>query len=466
MVPGQARGFEYVPLRIVSGRRTARTLLTALALLPTLSPSGLAGQLTFRRAVELAAQHSAALALASADLDKSYEACEETPTLSIRQMAAVSIFRDLPYFPPVAQHTLSPAVDLSARQFFIESATSSLIKPTDAERPESMLMRSAQRRYAELCTAIFYAELDEVNSQIQVLQRQEVAAERLLKIEARRVVARVDNPVVLTRARLLAAQTQMWTACLDGSALRLRRLLADLTGLPEDEIEAVPDSMPLLPDVSTTDPEMQMLMGELLAARNVAQLEHVLARTQRMSTRGKMVVGKANLGDLVADYITEDEKLVVLLELNFAFERAQLRLLQATGGLEKWALDDTDSGSESVAVATAGSVMVAAPATRVSQAEQLTVSPTVKSIMITPAVSSLTTGQSQKFSAIAIYGDGSAKDATSDARWRCSSNSDAIVSTSGLVTALAKGQVTISATVSGVSELRQITITSDDSVPF
>jgi uncharacterized protein YjdB len=81
--------------------------------------------------------------------------------------------------------------------------------------------------------------------------------------------------------------------------------------------------------------------------------------------------------------------------------------------------------------------------------------------MVTPAVSALVAGQSQQYSAIAIYRDSSAKDVTSEAIWQCSRSSDAIVSSAGLVTALATGQVTITATVSSVSQSRRITITAD-----
>jgi hypothetical protein len=53
-----------------------------------------------------------------------------------------------------------------------------------------------------------------------------------------------------------------------------------------------------------------------------------------------------------------------------------------------------------------------------------------------------------------------------EAEWRCFSDWTAIVSSNGFVTALAWGEVTITATVSGVSETHNIVITPDHSETF
>jgi hypothetical protein len=424
-------------------------------------PRGLTAQVAFREALELAVKHSAA-SDAPVFRDQFDDACVGSSPSLLQSAVNLTLVdpRDL----TTTQGTPS-VFDLATRHLLVKSSTSLLTKSAAAESKTSVFLREDQRGRAVLCTAIAYANLANVNSQMEVLRRQQAAAVRLIHIQTRRVVREIEDPVLLTRAKLLEARTRMWNAALEGSALRLRRQLADLTGLTEKQIELVADSMAPLPDLSPADPEMQAAMRQVTAARDVAQLEHVLARTQRLSTRGKMVVGKANLGDLVAASIAEDEKLVALLEMNFAFERAKMQLLQASGRLEEWALEARQK-SQSFTVAAPEKAVTAPTNMPVSVPERASTTPGVLSIMITPGVSKLLVGQSQQFSAIAIYNDGSAKNATSEATWRCSSNSDAIVSTSGLVTALAIGEVTITATVSGVSQPRRVEVAVDNSDPL
>jgi hypothetical protein len=174
-----------------------------------------------------------------------------------------------------------------------------------------------------------------------------------------------------------------------------------------------------------------------------------------------MALSKATLGDLLANYIAEEEKLDALLEMNFEFQKAQLELLQLGGQLEKWAFRDEALGPEVFTALAGEPATIAEACSRPSEPKKLGLSSDVQSIMVTPAVSALVAGQSQQYSAIAIYSDRSAKDVTSETVWQCSSSSDAIVSSAGLVTALATGQVTITATVSSVSQSRRITITAD-----
>ena len=295
-----------------------------------------------------------------------------------------------------------------------------------------------------------YVELAMVNSRIEAVQRQEAAAARLLKIETSRVVERVDNPNRLTRAKLQLARTRFSAAELERSALHLRNRLASSTGLRESEIQLTEGSIPLLPNVATAPAfNIEPSFGEIAAAREVAQLQYVLAHAHRLEIAAKAVSARANIGDLVSAYIDELEKFSVLLEFNFELHRAQLLLLNVwSGELENWALQDEfpNIGLSDLVLGQ----------------DNLATGLPVLTVMVTPATGTLMQGQSQQFSAIAIYSDGTAKDVTWQATWGCSSNSSAIVSTSGLVTALNLGQVTVTATFATASQLRRITITPED----
>jgi Big-like domain-containing protein len=446
-----------------------RRLRPVLALLPWLWPSGLAAQLTFQRAVELAAQHFAVLSLDSSDPDKTYETCAEARSFDILQIAANSGLFDSLDFSATLQGAPPSLFDRMSQELFVKSVRNSLTRAAEPRSQTPLLRREDRRERVLLCTAVDYAELEKLNSQIEVVHRQDVAATRLLNIEAQRVVTEFDSPEMLTRAKLLAARTRMWAAGLEGSARQLRKRLGDLTGLPEEEIDPVADSMPVLQESEATVDWLEAKIKQQAAARDVAQLEYVLARTNKMKTKGKAVMAKASVGDLEAAFVIEFEKLNALLEMNFELQKTQLEALKASGNLEKWARrgdDDWAAKSRLSTAVVAGPTAFAATIPQISGAATLAPKPTVKSIMITPAKSSILAGQSQQFSAIAIYSDGKAKDATSEATWRCSSNWGAMVSTSGLFTALATGQVTISATVGGVSRSQRIAITVDDWTPL
>jgi hypothetical protein len=83
---------------------------------------------------------------------------------------------------------------------------------------------------------------------------------------------------------------------------------------------------------------------------------------------------------------------------------------------------------------------------------------TITSIAVTPSPESLKTGDSQQFTATAKYSNGSTANVTSKATWKSSNTSVASVDSTGLVTALAAGLATITATDSGVSGSASLTV--------
>jgi uncharacterized protein YjdB len=72
----------------------------------------------------------------------------------------------------------------------------------------------------------------------------------------------------------------------------------------------------------------------------------------------------------------------------------------------------------------------------------------------------LTAGLSEQLSAKATYSDGTVQDITSQATWQSSDSTIATVSTSGLLTSLKAGTVTITASLSGASGTTSVTVTS------
>jgi phospholipase C len=108
-----------------------------------------------------------------------------------------------------------------------------------------------------------------------------------------------------------------------------------------------------------------------------------------------------------------------------------------------------------------GSTTITALFNGITGSAKLTVTaPAITSISVSPINSSVRLGTPQQFTAAGTYTDGSKKDVSAQAAWASSNISVATISISGLATALAVGNSTISATFGGFSASTLWTITS------
>ncbi|MBI5182166.1 MAG: Ig-like domain-containing protein [Nitrospirae bacterium] len=85
---------------------------------------------------------------------------------------------------------------------------------------------------------------------------------------------------------------------------------------------------------------------------------------------------------------------------------------------------------------------------------------TLNSIAVTPANSSITTGNTQQFTATGSYSDSTTQDITSSVSWNSSNTSVSTISSGGLATAVAVGSTTITATLGNISGNTLLTVTS------
>ena len=84
----------------------------------------------------------------------------------------------------------------------------------------------------------------------------------------------------------------------------------------------------------------------------------------------------------------------------------------------------------------------------------------VTSIALTPSAPSITKGKTQQLTVTGTFSDGSTQDVTASAAWTVSSTTIISVNSAGLVTAMANGTATVTATVGSVSGSDAITVTS------
>ena len=85
---------------------------------------------------------------------------------------------------------------------------------------------------------------------------------------------------------------------------------------------------------------------------------------------------------------------------------------------------------------------------------------TVSSLSVTGAAPSVSTNPTAQFLATATMSDGTTQDVTSQAVWSSSDPADATVSATGVVTAVAPGPVSVSATYQSITASDQIVIGS------
>jgi Bacterial Ig-like domain (group 2) len=119
----------------------------------------------------------------------------------------------------------------------------------------------------------------------------------------------------------------------------------------------------------------------------------------------------------------------------------------------------TVSVSGLVTSVAAGQVTIFAALSGVSGSEAVTVNPkALSSIAVSPSTANFPIGESRQYSASGTYTDGSAADLTSTVTWSSSAPAVAAVSTGGLVSGLATGTTTISASISGVTGTTGLTV--------
>lgn len=107
-----------------------------------------------------------------------------------------------------------------------------------------------------------------------------------------------------------------------------------------------------------------------------------------------------------------------------------------------------------------GTVMLTATNGTISGTATVTLSPALLvSIQLTPLTSSVAKGLTQQLTARGTFSDGSSRDVTSVVAWSSSNSALATVSAAGLVTSLAEGSVTLTASSGAASATATVTVT-------
>jgi len=253
--------------------------------------------LPFRRAIELAVQHSGGMAIAAADQTRAQQTYQEARSLFYPQMTVSSGLAATLGFPLSIEGAAPSIIRFDSQQYLINAAQKDFIRAAKTEWTASNSMLQERRGAVILETALVYSELDKLTNSASVLEQQEAAALKVEQIVEERVRAGVDSEVELTKARLGKARVHLRLAEAQESMDVLRLRLSQLTGLPAAGIETVTESIPALPEVKQEDD----LQARALASSPAIQIADQKAAASEFRAKGEHKRAYPSV-DFVAQY--------------------------------------------------------------------------------------------------------------------------------------------------------------------
>ena len=239
-----------------SHRTRAVTLLALLFIFTSLlaaSDDPSLEPLRFRRAIDLALQHSGIMGVAAANQFHSRKAYEEVRNHYLPQLSVGSGLGYSYGFPLTLEGSAPAVASFTSQQSLFNLSLRQFLKAAKIDWQASSLDVQDKRAEVILDTAVSYAQLVNLTGKLNTLSDAQRAAEKAQSITEQRLNEGVDSKLDLTRSQLAAARIRLRIADAQGQADVLREHLAKLTGLTPAEIQPDPESMPALPLIAQED---------------------------------------------------------------------------------------------------------------------------------------------------------------------------------------------------------------------
>ena len=284
-------------MKAVAGLRVRSIVGLALLCGLMLAPAAGAQELPFRRAIELALQHSGTMAMANADQLRAREGVQEARDLFFPQLTVGSGLAWTYGFPLSIEGSAPSIVNVNTQSMIFNAAQHEFIRAAQQAWRASTFSTKDRRNAVLLETAETYAELDNLQSTLSILTQQQQAAQKAEQIVSDRVHEGVDSEIELTRAKLAVAKVAVNIAQSQGAADLLRARLGQLTGLPPDSIRTMAESIPKLPEVNQ-DSDLASLAVQTSPAVRQASEE---AESKRFRAKGEHKMSYPAI-DFVAQY--------------------------------------------------------------------------------------------------------------------------------------------------------------------
>jgi outer membrane protein TolC len=200
----------------------------ALACLALCSAPRLPAQVSLYSAVDLALRNSAAVRIATADMEKAVAILSQSRDVYVPS-AYLGSGIGYSYGFPVGQPSI---FNMTSQSLLVSFSQPDYIRAARAGLKSTQLALKDVRQQVVLDTSLNYIQLSKTTREIAALDEESTYADRLLAIEQQRLDAGVEPRVELTKARLTAARIHLKRLHLDSDAAVLRTTLAHLTGMP------------------------------------------------------------------------------------------------------------------------------------------------------------------------------------------------------------------------------------------
>jgi outer membrane protein TolC len=237
----------------------------------TASDAAPAEPISFRRAVDLALQHSGVMGIATVNQWRARKAYEEVRANYIPQ---ITIGSGLGYsygFPLTLEGSAPSVVNFNSVQSFFNLSLKQFIKAAKIDRDATSLDVQDKRDSVILDTALTYTQLDQLTGKLIALREAQSAADKAQFVTEQRLQQGVDSKLDFTKSQLVAARIRLRIAEAQGQADVLREHLSKLLGIPADSIAVDPESMPELPVISQDDDLPARAVENSLAVKQAEQ---------------------------------------------------------------------------------------------------------------------------------------------------------------------------------------------------
>jgi len=210
-------------------------------------PSAHAEPLTLKRAVDLALVHSPAAGQASADEQRALASYREMRDQFIPQLLVGSGLGETWGYPLTLGGTAPSIVNVTAQSALYNPALRDALRSAHNEVQATQEEGKDRRHQVIQDTTLDYLELVKWQQMTDHLRQQHDDALRMEQAVQQRIAQGIDSQQQLMQARLATARANLHIAQAQGAMDILRDRLSQLTGLPASSIEAVPDSVPAIP---------------------------------------------------------------------------------------------------------------------------------------------------------------------------------------------------------------------------
>jgi outer membrane protein len=233
--------------------RCGSGLLLFLIVLFLLSSGLMAEPLPLKRAVELALSHSTTTEAAGADEQRAYAAYQEARNQYLPQFILGSGLGKSWGFPLSLEGAAPSIVNLTTQSALINPSLRDFVRAAKTDWQAATIQSKDRRNQVIQDTVLSYAELSKWEAALDHLRQEQADALKMEQIVHQRIQEGVDSELARNKARLTTARVRYRMAEAQGAADVLRNRLSQLTGLPAASIEAVPESMPALPEIKRED---------------------------------------------------------------------------------------------------------------------------------------------------------------------------------------------------------------------